>query len=133
MSPRPGLAAQSRDNHLTLRRVERQHRILDRLLAGNEPVTAPRLAGELGVSQRTVVRDLQRLRDSGVPLEVRAGPHGGVRLGVPAAVAAIRFDAAEIAALVATLVALGPTASEPAASAMRKLIGALGVAGARPH
>lgn len=126
MSPRPDLAAESRDSHLTLRRVERQHAILDRLLDTAGPVTAPRLAAELGVSQRTVVRDLRRLRDSGVPLTVRAGPHGGVQMSRRGSLPAIRFDRAEVGALIAALVALGPTASEAAASAMRKLTGAIG-------
>ena len=64
----PGLAAASRDNHLTLRRVERQHRLVELLGAGRQPVPSAALADELGVSVRTVERDLARLRESGVPI-----------------------------------------------------------------
>ncbi|SDS82900.1 helix-turn-helix transcriptional regulator [Microlunatus soli] len=42
--------------------------------------TAPRLAAELGVSVRTIYRDLAALQDAGVPLWTAAGPGGGVRL-----------------------------------------------------
>ena len=67
MSPRPDLAAESRDNHLT---------------------------------------------SAGADEPARPDP-------------AIQLDQAEIGALIAALVALGPTASESAASAMRKLVHAL--------
>lgn len=108
-----------------MRRVERQHAILERLVAAPGPVTAPRLARELGVSERTIVRDVRRLRESGVPLIVRAGRYGGLSLNPVGVIPAIAFDLAELAALVATLAALGPTATEAAASAMRKLTQAM--------
>lgn len=88
-------------------------------------MTAPQLAMELGVSHRTVVRDLRRLRESGVPLVATPGPHGGVRMNARQTLPAIQFEPAEVAALVASLAALGPTATEPAASAMRKLTATL--------
>ncbi|MGW4488591.1 helix-turn-helix transcriptional regulator [Amycolatopsis sp. NPDC004368] len=42
--------------------------------------TASSLAAELGVSERTMHRDLAALRDAGVPLWTEPGRHGGVRL-----------------------------------------------------
>ncbi|MFI5959901.1 helix-turn-helix transcriptional regulator [Cryptosporangium sp. NPDC051539] len=42
--------------------------------------TVPELAGELGVSERTLHRDLAALREAGVPLWTETGRHGGVRL-----------------------------------------------------
>ncbi|MEV6873584.1 YafY family protein [Amycolatopsis sp. NPDC051128] len=42
--------------------------------------TAAELAGELGVSERTMHRDLAALRDAGVPLWTEQGRHGGFRL-----------------------------------------------------
>ncbi|QFU85632.1 YafY family protein [Amycolatopsis sp. YIM 10] len=42
--------------------------------------TAAELAGELGVSERTMHRDLAALRDAGVPLWTEQGRNGGVRL-----------------------------------------------------
>ncbi|MEU5259893.1 YafY family protein [Amycolatopsis sp. NPDC021455] len=42
--------------------------------------TAAELASELGVSERTMHRDLAALRDAGVPLWTEQGRHGGFRL-----------------------------------------------------
>jgi len=42
--------------------------------------TAAELADELGVSERTMHRDLAALRDAGVPLWTEQGRHGGFRL-----------------------------------------------------
>lgn len=42
--------------------------------------TAAELAEELGVSERTMHRDLTALRDAGVPLWTEPGRHGGFRL-----------------------------------------------------
>jgi predicted DNA-binding transcriptional regulator YafY len=42
--------------------------------------TAAELAAELGVSERTMHRDLAALRDAGVPLWTEQGRHGGFRL-----------------------------------------------------
>ncbi|AXB45746.1 helix-turn-helix transcriptional regulator [Amycolatopsis albispora] len=42
--------------------------------------TAAELAAELGVSERTMHRDLAALRDAGVPLWTETGRNGGVRL-----------------------------------------------------
>lgn len=123
---RTALAAASRDGHLALRRVERQHALLGRLQrARGELVQLDELAQELGVSSRTIGRDVERLRLSGVPLTVKRGPAGGVRLPRPASVPPISFDLAEVAALMSSLTVLGPTATESAASAMRKLAAAL--------
>jgi predicted DNA-binding transcriptional regulator YafY len=119
------LAASSRDGHLALRRVERQQAIIERLHAARgERVLLRELADELGVSMRTVARDVERLRLSGVPLEARQGRGGGVSLR-PAAVRPIVFDLPEVAALMSSLTVLGPTVSQSAASAMRKLAEAL--------
>jgi len=50
------------------------------LLKAREHVTAAELAGELGVSLRTLNRDLEVLRGSGVPIESDRGRGGGLRL-----------------------------------------------------
>ncbi|MFS0722517.1 helix-turn-helix transcriptional regulator [Paenibacillus sp. 1P07SE] len=42
--------------------------------------TVKELAGEFGVSRRTMLRDLQELSRMGVPLYSEAGPHGGYRV-----------------------------------------------------
>jgi predicted DNA-binding transcriptional regulator YafY len=119
---RTWLAASSRDGHLALRRVERQQAIIELLnRASGTRVRLEQLADELGVSLRTIARDVERLRQSGVPLEVYPGRGGGVSLPPTRALAPIEFDLPEVAALMSSLAVLGPSVSESAASAMRKL------------
>jgi predicted DNA-binding transcriptional regulator YafY len=123
---RTRLAASSRDGHLALRRVERQQAIIERLnRASGIRVRLEQLADELGVSVRTIARDVDRLRLSGVPLEVYPGRGGGVSLRPTRALAPIEFDLPEVAALMSSLAVLGPSVSESAASAMRKLADSL--------
>ncbi|MBM3358155.1 MAG: HTH domain-containing protein [Betaproteobacteria bacterium] len=50
------------------------------LLKAREYVTAAELSEELGVSLRTLHRDLELLRESGVPIESDRGRGGGLRL-----------------------------------------------------
>jgi predicted DNA-binding transcriptional regulator YafY len=50
------------------------------LLKAREHVTAAELSDELGVSLRTLNRDLEILRSSGVPIESDRGRGGGLRL-----------------------------------------------------
>jgi predicted DNA-binding transcriptional regulator YafY len=92
---------------------------------GSERIRLEAPAGELGVADGTVARDVERLRLSGVPLDVRQGRGGGVRLTPTDPLPAIAFDLPELAALISSLAVLGPTVSESAASAMRKLVAAL--------
>jgi predicted DNA-binding transcriptional regulator YafY len=120
------IAASSRDGHLALRRVERQQALIERLHAARgERVRLEELARELGVSVRTAARDVERLRLSGVPLDARQGRGGGVTLLPTVAVRPIVFDLPEVAALMSSLAVLGPSVSESAGSAMRKLTEAL--------
>lgn len=83
------------------------------------------LADDLGVSVRTIGRDVERMRLSGVPLQASRGRGGGVRLPRTKSSLTVTLDISESAALVSSLTALGPTASESAASAMRKLVMAM--------
>lgn len=124
MQARDHLAARSRDGYLALRRVERQQALIEALAAGGW-TTARELAERLHVSVRTVERDLERLRDAGVPFVSRPGRSGGVRLPVTTRRATVVLDVAEIGALVASLAAVGPTSSPSATSATLKLIAAL--------
>ena len=124
--PRSRLAAASRDGHLALRRVERQQVIVERLHARRgRPVSFVDLARDLGVSPRTVARDVERLRDSGVPLDTRRGRGGGVSLRPVTARVTVELDLPEVAALLSSLAVLGPSVSDSASSAMRVLAAAL--------
>lgn len=72
---------------------------LSELLRGREATTVEALADELGVSRRTVLRDLAALRARGMPITGEAGRGGGVRLDLDRAVTAVRMSVTEIAAL----------------------------------
>lgn len=126
MDRRTTIATASRDGYLALRRVERQQAVIERLHAmQGERVPLADLARGLGVSVRTTARDVERLRLSGLPLEIHRGRTGGVSLPVRTAVSPVALDVPEIAALVSSLAVLGPTVSPSAGSAMRKLVDAL--------
>jgi predicted DNA-binding transcriptional regulator YafY len=49
-------------------------------LQANGGATAPQLAEQLGVSVRTIYRDVSALQAAGAPLWTETGPHGGIRL-----------------------------------------------------
>lgn len=127
MKVTPGqAAAASRDAASTLRRVERQQYLVERLWASRARLTHRQLADELDVTERTIARDLERLTHSGVPITAIPGRGGGATIEPSTPAGVIAFDLPEIAALIVSLAAVGPTASESAASAMRKLTAALG-------
>lgn len=54
--------------------------LLTRTLRDRPGITAAQLARDLGVSQRSVFRDLDHLRDRGWPIEADRGRGGGLRL-----------------------------------------------------
>lgn len=63
-----------------MKSAERLLRLLG-LLQGRIDWTAEDLAARLGVTTRTIRRDISRLRELGYPVEAMAGPGGGYRLG----------------------------------------------------
>lgn len=128
----PKTADESRGSPLLLRRVDRQQRLVELLTTARRRMTMAELAGTLRVAERTVVRDVERLRLSGVPLLVTAGRGGGVELDAAGSPATVRLEVPELAALISSLAALGPTATDSAASAMRVLVRALTGTAAAP-
>ncbi|MGQ0639797.1 MAG: helix-turn-helix transcriptional regulator, partial [Gemmatimonadaceae bacterium] len=54
--------------------------LLTRILRDRPGITASEVARELGVSVRSVFRDLAHLRDRGYPVEADRGRGGGMRL-----------------------------------------------------
>jgi predicted DNA-binding transcriptional regulator YafY len=112
--------------HLARLRVERQHRLIEELRRRRgRPATAEDLAAALRVDVRTVERDIARLRDAGVPITARRGPGGGFRLDVPQTVPPVPLSPGEIAALIASVTAVGPDISATARSALTRLLEAL--------
>lgn len=95
--------------------IERLH------LAHGQRIQLAELALDLHTSTRTVARDVERLRLSGVPLRTHQGRGGGVSLESVNSVITVLLDLPEAAALMSSLAVLGPSANDSAASAMRKL------------
>lgn len=90
---------------LTLMSSTLSRRLFDLVesLQGQGVRTTEQLATELGVSERTVRRDLGRLLDLDVPVETVPGRHGGVRLEAGALLSPVRFTDDELLALVTGL------------------------------
>ena len=105
------------------------------MLRGRETTTVSDLATDLGVSRRTLLRDLASLRDRGMPISGDAGPGGGVRLEGHRGLAAVHLSLAEVVALwLGARLARGASAlpwGEAANSGMAKLLGSLPTAKAR--
>ncbi len=126
MEPLIALATRSRDGHLALCRVERQQRLIEILVAAAPvPRPVPALAQELGVSARTVERDLERLRDAGVPIRSQPGRAGWHTLAVARRRHELTLSTAQVATLISCLAILGPTATASAASTTAALARAL--------
>ena len=65
------------------------------LLKARDVVTAQELADELGVSRRTLHRDLAILRDGGLPIEAGRGRGGGLRLHPKWGLGRVHFSSVE--------------------------------------
>lgn len=109
-----------------MRRADRLFRIVQ-YLRGRRLTTAAFLGERLGVSLRTVYRDVRDLSLSGVPIEGEAGV--GYRLKAGFDVPPLMFTLNEIEALAvgARMVEAwgGPVLAESARSAMEKIVAAL--------
>ncbi|MFI6293224.1 helix-turn-helix transcriptional regulator [Nonomuraea sp. NPDC050790] len=112
--------------HALVPRVERQHRLIEELRAtAPRALTAGSLAARLGVSARTIERDLADLLAAGVPVASQRGPGGGYAIDARPVLPPLTFTPGEASALLASLVAVGPHASASAQRALAKLIDAL--------
>lgn len=88
-----------RDTGTRLNRLEE----LKGLLKANDHVTAAALAEELGVSLRTLNRDLAILRDQGTPIDSDRGRGGGLRLEPGWALGRLHLSPAEAIDLLLSL------------------------------
>ncbi|WP_162824104.1 helix-turn-helix transcriptional regulator [Peterkaempfera bronchialis] len=84
--------------------------------------TGPELAERLGVTARTVRRDVDRLRELGYPVHATLGAAGGYRLGAGAALPPLLLDDEEaVAVAVGLRTAAGGTVEGMAESSVRAL------------
>ncbi len=79
-------------------RTARLMAVIDQLQARGQ-MTTRALAEQLGVSERTVRRDLVSLQDLDIPVRTTPGRHGGVTIEPGALLAPLRFTNAELVAL----------------------------------
>jgi predicted DNA-binding transcriptional regulator YafY len=79
-------------------RTGRLFQLMDALRGNRRPVTASALAEQLGVSERTIYRDIQTLAQLGAPVEGSAGVGYVLRSGF--FLPPLMFDADELEALV---------------------------------
>jgi predicted DNA-binding transcriptional regulator YafY len=110
----------------TLNRVTRLE-TLRGLLASGDPATLPDLARTLGVSVRTLARDVALLRETGVPVEGDRGRGGGVRLPPAYRTGRVHLadrEAVDLLLAMAVAESLGTTLFLPALGAVRRKIAA---------
>ncbi|WP_188190333.1 helix-turn-helix transcriptional regulator [Nonomuraea sp. SYSU D8015] len=98
------------------------------LIQAGPGITADRLAGKLGVSERAARRYVGILREAGIPVESVRGPYGGYRLGRGLRLPPLMFSADEALGLVMAVLdghhdAGDPT--DPVGSALGKIMRAL--------
>ncbi len=74
--------------------------LLLELIQSSPGITAERLAGRLGVSERAARRYVGILREAGIPVESERGPYGGYRIGRGLRLPPLMFTQAEALGLV---------------------------------
>lgn len=94
-----------------MKTAARRDRLLSLLYRG--ATTVPALAGALGVSERTVYRDVACLRDAGHDVQATPGPGGGVRIAPGSRPRAVHFEVAEIVGLALSVAILKATPHVP--------------------
>lgn len=110
-----------------MRRTERLHALTEEIRRrAPAPVSAAWLADRLGVSRRTVERDLAALRSTGLPLQGAVGRRGGNALHPRAVLPPLNLTAAETTALLLALTVTGGmpygTAARSAANKLHALL-----------
>src|SRR5690606_38732160 len=84
---------------------------LKTLLAGRDAATVRELAAELGVTARTVQRDLETLRRAGMPVEGERGRGGGLRLERGWSLGRVHLNETEALSLLLSLTIAGKIGS----------------------
>ncbi|MDR6319954.1 helix-turn-helix transcriptional regulator [Actinoplanes couchii] len=89
-----------------MKRAERQYALVDLLRGARRPWSATRLAGEFGVSTRTIERDIGSLQLAGVPIYADHGVTGGYSILREYSLPPLNLSAAESLAVLAGLALL---------------------------
>ncbi len=96
------------------------------LLQAHRSWPGPELAARLGVSSRTLRRDVERLRELGYPVQARPGTDGGYQLAAGAVLPPLALDDDEAVAIAVGLQAAAqgavPGLAEPSVQALAKLV-----------
>ena len=87
-------------------------------------LTGGQLAERLGVSRRTIERDAADLIEAGVPITVRRGARGGYRIDNRSKLRPITLTPGEAAAIIASMVGVGPYVAATAHAALAKVVAA---------
>ena len=94
------------------------------LLQARPTWAGPELAQRLGVTTRTLRRDMARLREHGYPVEAESGPHGGYRLVAGGALPPLLLNDDAIAVALSLRAAAGgslPGLDDSALAALAKI------------
>jgi predicted DNA-binding transcriptional regulator YafY len=106
--------------------VARLHELIEALRTrAPRSVSGSELAERVGVSVRTIERDVATLRAAGVPVTVRRGRGGGYGIDARPSLPPVVLTPGEAAALVTVIAAVGPHMSATAQTALHKLLAAL--------
>ncbi|MEU6412691.1 WYL domain-containing protein [Microbispora sp. NPDC046933] len=109
--------------------------LLLELIQNSPGITAERLAGRLGVSERAARRYVGILREAGIPIESERGPYGGYRVGRGLRLPPLMFTPAEALGLVMAVLdghSDSPDPADPVGSALGKIMRVLPEAVAGP-
>jgi predicted DNA-binding transcriptional regulator YafY len=104
-------------------RIMDRHDQLLRMLRRRADWTVAVLARELGVSRRTVLRDLGALREAGFDLDTFSGPGGGVRLNPASVMITSQLRASEVVALIVSVEIARAAKTVPFAAGAQRALG----------
>ncbi|MFF0343187.1 helix-turn-helix transcriptional regulator [Kribbella sp. NPDC004875] len=92
------------------------------LIQNNPGITADKLGGKLGVSERAARRYVAILREADIPIESVRGPYGGYRVGRGLRLPPLMFSTTEALGLVMAVLEGPRGAADPVENALGKII-----------